>query len=55
VYRPGAARRSGDGKVCLRFGDDRLSLSLILSKASLPAADTETTDEPILTQIKRGA
>ncbi|WP_053754406.1 DUF4132 domain-containing protein [Streptomyces sp. MMG1533] len=47
------ARRSADGKVFLPFGDDRLSL--ILSKAFLLAADTEITDESILTQIKRGA
>jgi len=47
------ARRSGDGKVFLPFEDDRLSL--ILSKAFLLAADTEITDESILTQIKRGA
>ncbi|CAM5724518.1 hypothetical protein SALBM311S_00559 [Streptomyces alboniger] len=47
------ARRPGDGKVFLPFGDDRLSL--ILSKAFLLAADTEITDKSILTQIKRGA
>ncbi|WP_327137674.1 DUF4132 domain-containing protein [Streptomyces sp. NBC_01340] len=47
------SRRSGDGKVFLPFEDDRLSL--ILSKAFLLAADTEITDESILTQIKRGA
>ncbi|MER5800967.1 DUF4132 domain-containing protein [Streptomyces mirabilis] len=47
------ARRSGDGKVFLPFEDERLTL--ILSKAFLLAADTEITDESILTQIKRGA
>ncbi|SFF88006.1 DUF4132 domain-containing protein [Streptomyces mirabilis] len=47
------SRRSGDGKVFLPFEDDRLSL--VLSKAFLLAADTEITDESILTQIKRGA
>jgi hypothetical protein len=46
------ARRSADGKVFLPFEDERLSL--ILSKAFLLAADTEITDESILTQIKRG-
>jgi hypothetical protein len=39
--------------VFLQFGDDRLSP--ILGKTLLPAADTELTDEPILTQMKRGA
>ncbi|MGW0882343.1 DUF4132 domain-containing protein [Streptomyces sp. NPDC002671] len=47
------ARGKGDGKVFLPFEDERLSL--ILSKASLLAADTEITDETILMQIKRGA
>lgn len=48
------ARRTGAaGKVFLPFEDDRLSL--ILSKAFLLAADTEITDESILTQLKRGA
>ncbi|MEU6218935.1 DUF4132 domain-containing protein [Streptomyces sp. NPDC047022] len=47
------ARRSGDGRVFLPFEDERLSL--ILSKAFLLAADTNITDESILTQIKRGA
>jgi hypothetical protein len=46
------SRREGDGTVFLPFEDDRLSL--ILSKAFLLAADTEITDESILTQIKRG-
>jgi hypothetical protein len=47
------SRGKSDGKVFLPFEDDRLSL--ILSKAFLLAADTEITDESILTQIKRGA
>ncbi|MFF4353620.1 DUF4132 domain-containing protein [Streptomyces sp. NPDC001530] len=47
------SRGKRDGKVFLPFEDDRLSL--ILSKAFLLAADTEITDESILTQIKRGA
>nr|WSY54816.1 DUF4132 domain-containing protein [Streptomyces sp. NBC_00886] len=47
------SRGKGDGKVFLPFEDERLSL--ILSKAFLLAADTEITDETILTQIKRGA
>ncbi|WP_127354936.1 DUF4132 domain-containing protein [Actinacidiphila soli] len=46
------SRREGDGTVFLPFEDDRLSL--ILSKAFLLAADTEITDESILTQINRG-
>ncbi|MFD1829302.1 hypothetical protein ACFSJS_06460 [Streptomyces desertarenae] len=46
------SHRRGDGTVFLPFEDDRLSL--ILSKALLPAADTTVTDEPILHQIKRG-
>jgi hypothetical protein len=52
VYRPGAALRGRQG-VFLQFGDDRLSP--ILGKAFLLAADTEITDESILTQIQRGA
>ncbi|MFI0962620.1 DUF4132 domain-containing protein [Streptomyces sp. NPDC021080] len=47
------ARSPGNGKVFLPFEDDRLSL--ILSKALLLAADSEITDEAILTQIERGA
>ncbi|MFI0813149.1 DUF4132 domain-containing protein [Streptomyces echinatus] len=47
------ARRPGDGRLFVPFEDDRLSL--ILSKAFLLAADTEITDESILTQIERGA
>ncbi|MGW2561776.1 DUF4132 domain-containing protein [Streptomyces sp. NPDC001514] len=47
------SRGRADGRVFLPFEDDRLSL--ILSKAFLLAADTEITDESILTQIKRGA
>ncbi|MCX5093585.1 DUF4132 domain-containing protein [Streptomyces sp. NBC_00365] len=46
------SRGNSDGKVFLPFEDDRLTL--ILSKAFLLAADTEITDESILTQIKRG-
>ncbi|MEU0949104.1 hypothetical protein ABZ379_41475 [Streptomyces canus] len=49
--RRGAAL-SGRQGVFLQFGDDRLSPS---GKAFLPAADAEITDEPILTQMKRGA
>jgi hypothetical protein len=47
------SRGKSDGKVFLPFEDDRLTL--ILSKAFLLAADTEITDESILTQIERGA
>ncbi len=47
------AGRTGGGKVFLPFEDDRLSL--ILSKAFLLAADSGTTDESILRQIRRGA
>ncbi|MER6122833.1 DUF4132 domain-containing protein [Streptomyces sp. NPDC001795] len=47
------SRSKSDGKVFLPFEDERLSL--ILSKAFLLAADSEITDESILTQIKRGA
>ena len=41
------------GERNLPFEDDRLSL--ILSKAFLPAADADITDRSILTQIGRGA
>ncbi|WP_345522842.1 DUF4132 domain-containing protein, partial [Streptomyces echinatus] len=47
------SRGRPNGKVFLPFEDERLSL--ILSKAFLLAADTEITDESILTQIERGA
>ncbi|MFD7440780.1 DUF4132 domain-containing protein [Streptomyces sp. NPDC059909] len=47
------SRGRADGRVFLPFEDDRLSL--ILSKAFLLAADTDITDESILTQIERGA
>jgi hypothetical protein len=47
------ATRTTTSRLFLPFEDDRLSL--ILSKAFLLAADTEITDESILTQIKRGA
>jgi len=41
------------GERYLPFEDDRLSL--ILSKAFLPAADADITDESILTRFGRGA
>jgi hypothetical protein len=48
------AHRTSDGGVFLPLQDDRLNrLSLILSKAFLLAADTETTDETIRRQIGR--
>jgi hypothetical protein len=47
-----AARGADAGKVFLPFDDDR-TLSLILSKAFLLAADAKITDQSIIRQIER--
>ena len=50
---PGSAGKSEDGKVFLPFEGDR-TLSVILSKAFLLAADAKITDPSITRQIGRG-